>query len=666
MNNELRGFGDEAGNFLTREDETARMRDQAAVNMARQVHEWAKDNLNRFDDDGNERVNFGELDLGKRTAASAADARALQFLQDNYSSIQDQSQNRFLFIKGRGGVSINGIGDYVKRLEEQQAENEQALQAKLNERSLQAQSRNLAGDLLSTASGNPNQSLFRVIDSLDGKIHHEVDKGDLKRYLEEYQKRARYGDIGSGYFTPETRRYVEQLKNNWDSESMRRLRGTYTTRDHDGRDREVANGDISEKSLKSALGMSKHADMFAPFVAGRAAGEPIVRAQSASRASDVVIDSPQEQPSADSVVEAPAAVRQPARVQQPAAEKSAVLEALPKAAEKPAQTQPAVAEKPAVQTQPEVADKPVVQSKRRIPEKPVAETPVQSTEKPAERQVVAKPVDGKTAETAIKSDDHMAVASNVAGRIKNDFFRTEQLYAAADAEQASADRTRLDQAHELNEWSKDNLRRFDTTGDNKVNYGELDLGVRTTSAPDQGMLRRLHTDVMVPARKDTISLKDVQTQVERAQEILAQNEAARRAAFDTRQSRAVTSHLAAGLFASVDGNPNRSLFRVVDGLDNDIDHEISRRDLRRYLDQYEQRSRYGDVGRGYFSQQTRRYVEFLNNNWDTPDVVRLRGTYRGHDDRTETYGNISLERLSRTLGLSRREDLFRLYSFENR
>src|SRR5256885_15475705 len=96
-NHNIPASNDEAARFPTKNDTADRMADDAAVNFAHQVSDWSKDNLTRFDNDGNKRVNFGELDLGKRTSHNADDNTALNYLQEHYNEIQKHSQNRFLF-----------------------------------------------------------------------------------------------------------------------------------------------------------------------------------------------------------------------------------------------------------------------------------------------------------------------------------------------------------------------------------------------------------------------------------------------------------------------------------------------------------------------------------------------------------------------------------------
>ena len=657
--------GNDNSKFLTKDDEAARMRDDAAVEMARQVHEWSKDNLSRFDNDGNKRVNFGELDLGARTSRNSDAQDALYYLQDNYKQIQDRSQTRFLLIKGAGGISVDGIGEYVTDLEKRRDENAIALEKTLHERSLQAGSRQIVGQLLANAEGNPNSSLFRVIDTLDGDIDNEISKKDLNRYLDEYQKRARYGDIGEGFFTPETRRYVENLKSNWDKQDMVRLRGTWTRRDHDGRDEEVPNSAISEKSLKKAIGVDKNGDMFAGFaVQPKQVVEATAPVQKAEKITKTELP-----PVEIAAVEKAAA---PAKKVEPAKSEASKIEAkaeASKAVKAPVEKQTAKlemvkAETRAAEPQVEKAPAPKAEAKGAAPK--VEELPVAKVE-----EVNAA---NKQPFSPWKAD-HFAVASAVSERLTENYFNAEQYYEKVDAAAAAKDQAAVKKAVHMHEWGKDNLRRFDTSGDDRLNYGELDLGARTSRHADRHMLRSIQAEFepikqqsgggfLFIDRPDAISQKDLRVNVEKKQEMADNNERARQEAAGRRAEQAKTEFLLSGLLATPAGNPNQSLFRVIDGMDNDIDQEISRKDLGRYLDEYEKRSRYGDVGRGFFAAPTRNYVEELKNNWNSPEIKKLRGTYIDNDNRERAYDHINLDRLKKMLGLSKQDDIFQNFTLE--
>jgi hypothetical protein len=708
MHNEFSSANDEAARFTSKEDEQTRMRDNAAVELAHQIHEWSKDNLARYDNDGNKRVSFGELDLGARTSNSNDDAAALHYLQDHYKEIQDHSQNKFLFFKGAGGVSVDGIGEYTEQLEKQREEDEKRISAGIHERALQAGSREVVDKLMSTPDGNPNNSLFRVIDGLDGGIDNEISKKDLNRYLDEYQRRARYGDIGSGFFTPETRRYVEHLRDNWDSPEMVRVRGTWTRHENDGRDEQVPNSKISEENLKKAIGVSKDGDIFAPFV--KEAPAAPVPAKAPVEVKELPPPAPaQKDASQDKVAAAPVEVPKP--VQAPAPKPADHHPHPAKAGAHPHPTKhDANCDKDAKGTHPEAAAHKthLAQAHHDAAPKAPAKAPAKAEAAPVEKaasapvEVKAAPIEAKPpvvaapeAKPAEKTEpipavveapesakatfspwkaDHQAVSSYVQDRIASNYYNGERDIAKLNAAAAIRDNEAVAKAVNLNEWGKDNLRRFDTSGDNRLNYGELDLGIRTSKDTDRANLSEIQVnfdrfiqqtgDGVFKRHPDAISQKDLEVNVQKRQEEADVNEQGRQLAAQERAEKFRDSQLISGLLASPDGNPNNTLFRVIDGLDNDIDGEISRRDLRRYMDEYQKRARYGDVGHGYFSSSTRQYVEYMENNWDSAEIKHLRGTYRDSDNREQANSKISLEHLRQMVGLSSNEDLFRQFSAE--
>ena len=127
---------------------------------------------------------------------------------------------------------------------------------------------------MATNTGHPNESLYKVLDGIRGDVDDEFGKKDLKRYTEEYDWRARNGDVG-GHFTPQNRAYVQHLMDNWDSPDVVRLRGTYTAQDNNSRGyygdqntRQVANSTISGKSLRAAAGLSSQGDLYTLYRKG--------------------------------------------------------------------------------------------------------------------------------------------------------------------------------------------------------------------------------------------------------------------------------------------------------------------------------------------------------------------------------------------------------------
>ncbi|HEY9783808.1 MAG TPA: hypothetical protein V6D17_00305 [Candidatus Obscuribacterales bacterium] len=256
------------------------LHDQMRIEHAQQLLHWGKNNFGRYDfDDVNNRLDRGEIYRGMSTTQSRRDYDMLLYLYNNYERLKEQNTGLF------GHKDSISIGDLEKHLEIQQEnaqKNAEARAAAAKLASEQAQSRAFMQQLLATESGTPNESLFRVLDGIKGgKYDNKVSKGDCERFLEEYDRRSRHADLGAGHFTPENRAYVQDLVDNWDSPAVRRLRGTWTTTDRDGRTEEHANRTITADSLREAAGISKEADLFGPFIARReqpvVAEEPVVK-----------------------------------------------------------------------------------------------------------------------------------------------------------------------------------------------------------------------------------------------------------------------------------------------------------------------------------------------------------------------------------------------------
>ncbi|MDZ4838096.1 MAG: hypothetical protein SGJ27_30305 [Candidatus Melainabacteria bacterium] len=231
----------------------ARLQDDARVEEAGKLLDWSKNNIGRFDVSGDNRVNRGEIDMGIRTSGSAEDINMLALME-----------NKFPQLKGRrDAISVGDLekfyGNEVKSAEKNE---EVRRQQELNE-IRQANSRDLMSPMLATPYGNPNGSLFRVLDTMrDRKPDDEISKRDLQKYMDDYSRRVRTGDTNSGQFNPQTRDYVENLLNNWDRSDVKRLRGTWKDVD----DREHTNSSITADSLRKAGGLSNNQTVFSPFV----------------------------------------------------------------------------------------------------------------------------------------------------------------------------------------------------------------------------------------------------------------------------------------------------------------------------------------------------------------------------------------------------------------
>jgi hypothetical protein len=238
------------------------MLEETQVREARQLLDWSKNNLGRFDLSGDRKLNLAEINTGIRTADSEQDRQMLGKLAAGYDQMKHQNSGIF---GHRDNLSVGDIEKNVKVQEETARKAEEARAAKEQLAAEQAVSRELMTPLLKTADGDAQRSLFKVLDDSKGnRADDKVAKSDLDRFLKEYDRRAKFGDVGTGVYTEENRYYVQGLKDHWNSAELVKLRGTY--KDNDGRD--VANGTISMDSLKKAAGLDERADAYSKFATG--------------------------------------------------------------------------------------------------------------------------------------------------------------------------------------------------------------------------------------------------------------------------------------------------------------------------------------------------------------------------------------------------------------
>lgn len=240
---------------------SARMLEETQIQEARQLLDWGKNNFGRFDLSGDRRLNRAELNTGMRTADSDVDQQMLSKLAQSYERLKEQNSGLF---GHKDSLTVSDLEKNVKVQEEnaRKAEEDRIALARLEAQ--QAGSRDLMAPLLRTGDGNAQRSLFKVLDDVKGnRADNEVSRSDLDRFIKEYDRRARYGDVGSGVYTEENRQYVQSLKDNWYKPEVERLRGTY--KDTDGRDR--VNSTISLDSLREAGALR---DVFGSFATGEA------------------------------------------------------------------------------------------------------------------------------------------------------------------------------------------------------------------------------------------------------------------------------------------------------------------------------------------------------------------------------------------------------------
>jgi len=508
----------------------ARLQDDARVDDASQLLSWGKHNLGRYDVSGDNRLSLGELDLGLRTTGNADDIEMLSKMEEQFGSLKGR----------RDAISV---GDLQKNLENQQKlaeQNELARQQQARMEQLQAGSRDLMKPLLQTNDGNPDGSLFRVLDTMrDRKPDNEISKRDLQKFMDEYSRRSRTGDTGTGQFTPQSRDYVENLLNNWDSPEVKRLRGTW----RDSQNYERTNSSITAESLAEAGALSTRQTVFTPFVNAELAPRkeaPTVRAEMARE--------------------------------------------------------------------------------------------------------ITPPTNMRKFERDPRIDDQLA---------------------------RDAEAERIQDAKGLQSWGKNNLGRYDITGDKALNYGEVDHGIRTTQNFDSySRLNQIQEEFPTLQSGNKVRQRDLDRHVTRAQQTFESNEVVRQTRFVSDRNIAGSRDLMAPMMETPTGHPNDSLFKVLDGIRGDVDDKIGKKDLKRFTEEYDWRSRNGDVGSGHYTPQNRAYVQQILDNWDSTEVRRLRGTYTVQDNfgrsggnrtREVANGSISAKSLNAAVGTGHLNDAYALY-----
>lgn len=506
----------------------AKLQDDSRVDQAGKLLNWGTNNLNRFDVSGDDRINLGEIDLGLRTTGNKQDREMLSLMEEQFPALKGR----------RDAISVKDLQRNFENEVKQAQENEMARQQQAMIEQQQAHARGMMKPLFATPDGNPDGSLFRVLDTMrDRKPDGEISKRDLEKYMDEYNRRARYGDTNSGQFNEKSRQVVQGLLDNWNSPEVKNLRGSWTTSD----DRQVTNSSISMESLAQAGGMGQE-QLFGRFVDTKMAP----------------------------------------RKEAPTVRSEMVQEVTP-----PKHFSKAVAD-------PRIEDK-----------------------------------------------------------------------MARDAESE-----RITSAADLSGWGRNNLNRYDITGDDAINRGETDLGIRTTKDKESfHKLNQIQTEFdTLSSNGKVVRQKDLDRNVRDAQTAFETNEAGRQARRTDDLTTAHSRDIMAPMFETASGHPNDSLFNVLDGIKGDIDGEVSKKDLKRYVEEYDWRSRNGDVGSGQFTPQNRAYVQDLITNWDSQDVRRLRGTYTVQDNygpRSTIHGTreianstISLESLRQA---ARANELYTMY-----
>ena len=213
-------------------------------------------------------------------------------------------------------------------------------------------------------------------------------------------------------------------------------------------------------------------------------------------------------------------------------------------------------------------------------------------------------------------------------------------------------------------WLKYNIDRFDIQGKHHLNLGEINLAIRTDNdAFDKEMLREAGVELQ-NSGKSSISIKD-------SDKILKswgqQKDDATQAAYAQQRMQDSTDRsnsMLGRLTYTPDGNASNSLFAVLDDVKGGHpDGKISKGDLKAYLKQFDKRSSHGEPEVANFTSDDRNFVQNLLSQWDSPEVVRLRGTHKeqgsdGYYDRDAGNSYITVDSLKRAAGIPPYGDLF--------
>ncbi|HEY9719255.1 MAG TPA: hypothetical protein V6C69_17395 [Trichormus sp.] len=213
-------------------------------------------------------------------------------------------------------------------------------------------------------------------------------------------------------------------------------------------------------------------------------------------------------------------------------------------------------------------------------------------------------------------------------------------------------------------WLHGNIDRFDIQGKHKLNLGEIDLAMRTDNdAFDQEMLREARVELQ-NSGKNTLSVKDSDHLLQGWTQ--QKDTAAQAAAEQQYQQNSISqsNDMLGRLTYTQDGNAGNSLFAVLDDVKGGhADGKISKGDLKSYLKQYDKRASHGEPEVANFSAADRTFVQNLLNGWDSPEVLRLRGTHKvqgsdGYYDQDEGNSYITIDSLKHLAGVPPYGNLF--------
>jgi hypothetical protein len=217
-------------------------------------------------------------------------------------------------------------------------------------------------------------------------------------------------------------------------------------------------------------------------------------------------------------------------------------------------------------------------------------------------------------------------------------------------------------------WSRDNMGRFDTSGDGEVDKQEMNPRNPTAvSGFERAMMQRLQNQYEALNKSDSIqpligsrdaddsfSQKNFRKLVEaREKPITESHEAQQRQELAQRQLDQKNNVVSA--LMKNDGDPRTSLAAVLDvqrGVNPD--GEISRRDIRKFVENFEVGKARGDLG---YTQANLDAAKLLDSQWNDPLGVSLRGQFErnnggGHGGSRDmvTHDRIDLKRMAELQG----------------
>ncbi len=246
---------------------------------------WVNHNTGRFDQTGDGKLDQGEINTAIGRAADPLEREMLMSVRDQYQTIRNAGGDN------GGALAHDDFNQYEGQIQAQRAQaGALALQ--------QQHSRYLMQPMLATDDGNPDKSLFRVLDNITGGAKDgDVSKKDLKSFVEQYDRAAMNGgDVNQGVWTRANRDYAQHLAQNWDTPEVKTLR-TALEYDDDGNLKMETGSYITERSLLTASGYGAGHNVYQAFETPRPQPvQPVREVPQTAQPMDPYTDMPQAAP----------------------------------------------------------------------------------------------------------------------------------------------------------------------------------------------------------------------------------------------------------------------------------------------------------------------------------------------------------------------------------